>query len=183
MSKPSLVIVLAEDERHQRFVRHFLYQKGLSTHQIRMEPLPSGKGCGEQWVREQYPTAVNAYRERSGGGRAKTALVVVIDADTDTVDRRSRQLRESLTQLGLSDRAANEAITHFIPKRNIETWVLFLHCRRVDEDTDYSRDSDVDQLIQPGAVAFFDMSRVSAAPRPNCIASLLAAIPEARRLD
>jgi hypothetical protein len=167
VSKPSLVIVLAEDERHQRFVRHFLYQKGLSTHQIRMEPLPSGKGCGEQWVRERYPTTVKAYRERSA--RARTALVVVIDADTCDADRRGRQLRE--------------AITHFVPKRNIETWVLFLDGRSVDEDKDYSLDPDVDQLIRPGAVAFFDMSRVNAAPRSNCIASLLAAIPEARRLE
>jgi len=181
VSKPSLVIVLAEDERHQRFVRHFLYQKGLSTHQIRMEPLPSGKGCGEQWVRERYPTTVKAYRERSA--RARTALVAVIDADTCDADRRGRQLREALTQLGLPDRSGDEAITHFVPKRNIETWVLFLDGRSVDEDKDYSLDPDVDQLIRPGAVAFFDMSRVNAAPRSNCIASLLAAIPEARRLE
>lgn len=181
MSKPSQVIVLAEDARHQRFVRHFLYRKGFSTHEIRLEPLPSGKGCGEQWVRERYPTAVQAYRERSA--RAKTALVVVIDADTDPVDRRNRQLREALTKLEQSDRADNEAIAHFIPKRSIETWVLFLDSRPVDEDTDYSRDPDVDQLIKGGAVAFFGMSRVNAAPLPNCVASLLAAIPEARRLE
>lgn len=146
-----------------------------------MEVLPSGRGCGEQWVRERYPTAVGAYRERSA--RAKTALFVTIDADTEDVERRQRQLRESLTQLGLSVRTQEESIVHLIPKRSIETWVLFLHGRTVDEDTDYSRDPQVDSLIAIAAVAFFDLSRTNPTLRPNIVPSLSAAIPEVRRLD
>src|SRR5215813_1327143 len=99
---PLGVVVLAEDKRQQRFIRRFLYEKGLRPHEIRMEALASGRGCGEQWVRERYVTAVKAYRERFA--RAKTALVVAIDADTETVDRRRRQLADALVQASQKER-------------------------------------------------------------------------------
>jgi hypothetical protein len=146
-----------------------------------MEALPSGKGCGEQWVRERYPTSVRAYRERSA--KASTALVVVIDADTDHADRRHRQLREALAELGLSERGADESIVHLVPRRSIETWVLFLDGRAVNENTDYSREAEVDRLINASAAAFFDLSRPNTKSLLNCIESLSAAILEARRLE
>ena len=181
MSKPSLVIVLAEDERHQRLVRQYLYQLGRSRHDIRFEPLPNGRGCGEQWVHERYPKAVLSYRGRSA--RAGTALIVAIDADTGDVEQRFRQLRKALDQEGIGARAEGEAIVHLIPKRNVETWILCLSGRQVDEDTDYSREGGIDELIKPAAMAFFDWSRPNAAPPGHCVPSLLAAIPEVRRLE
>lgn len=181
MSKPSQVIVLAEDERHQRLVRQYLYRLGRHGHEIRFEPLPGGRRCGEQWVRDKYPKAVRSYRGRSA--RAGTALIVAIDADTGDVDRRLRQFREALEQAGLATRSEGEAIVHLIPKRTVETWVLCLSGRQVDEDTDYSRDGGIDELIKPAAITFFDWSRPNAAPPGHCVPSLLAAIPEVRRLE
>jgi len=181
VSEPSLVMVLAEDERHQRFVRRFLRRRGLSLHLIRMEPLPSGRGCGEQWVRDRYSAAVRAYRARAV--RAKTELIVAIDADQGNLDQRCKQLREALTRDGETERRDDEKILHFIPKRAIETWVLFLSGRSVDEDTDYSRGPGVDDLIAGAADSFFGASRVSSALAADCIPSLLAAIGEVRRLD
>jgi hypothetical protein len=79
MGRPSQVVVLVEDERQQRFVRRYLYRVGYSTHDIRFDPLPAGRGSGAQWVLNRYTEAVMAYRSRSA--RAMTALVVAIDAD------------------------------------------------------------------------------------------------------
>ena len=181
MSRPSLVIVLAEDDRHARLVRLYLYRLGHSRHDIRVEPLSSGRGCGEQWVRERYARAVQAYRGRSA--RAKTALIVAIDADTGDMGRRIRQLREALERARLAARTDGEAIVHLVPRRSVETWVLCLSGRHVDENTDFSGEVSVDRLIAPAAVTFFEWSRASASPPTHCIPSLLAAIPEVRRLE
>ncbi len=171
--------MLAEDARHQSFVRQYLYRLDLKPRDIRFEDLPSGRGCGEQWVRERYARAVGAYRDRVA--RAKTWLVVAIDADTDTVERRTNQLSEGLAQAGFTSRIGHEAIVHLIPKRHIETWILCLTGEDVDEETDY-HNREVDPLIKSAATAFFDWSRSNAEPLANCVASLRVAIPELRRL-
>jgi hypothetical protein len=119
-------------------------------------------------VRERYPKAVISYRGRSA--RAET-------------DRRLRQFREALEQAGFGARTEDEAIVHLIPKRNVETWVLCLSGRRVDENTDYSKEGGIDELIKPAAITFFSWSRPNATPPAPCVPSLLAAIPEVRRLE
>lgn len=181
MSKASLVTVLAEDERHVRFVSRHLRRLGYTNHEIRVEPLPSGRGCGEQWVRERYPRAVKALRSRAT--RARSALVVAIDADTEPVSRRLQQLRESLRDTGQADRGDTEAIAHLIPKRSVETWILCLSGQDVDEDTNYRRVTGVDDLIPAAAASFFDWSRPNTVPPSRCVNSLFLAFPEARRLE
>lgn len=181
MSRPSQVVVLAEDQRQAGFVRRYLYRSGYSAHDIRVEELPSGRGCGEQWVRERYARAVKAYRGRSA--RARTALVVAIDADTGDVERRLRQFREALERAGAAARAKGESIAHLVPKRNIETWVLCLGGRQVDEDTNYTAEPGIDERIASSGVTFFEWSRPDAMPPAHCTPSLAAAIPEVRRLE
>src|SRR5262245_18375594 len=83
---------------------------------IRLVPLPAGKGYGEQWVRQGYLAEVIGLRRRA----ANTALIVAIDADTIEVEQRRRQLDAAASSL------AGEKIVHLIPKRNIETWILCL---------------------------------------------------------
>jgi hypothetical protein len=130
LTSPSLVIVLAEDTRDQRFVWRYLRKTGLRERQIRLLPVPGRSGgAGEQWVRERYAAAVNEYRTRA----AKSALVVAIDADTGEVNRRARQLAEALKEARLEPREDGEAIVHLIPRRNVETWILHLCERDVDE--------------------------------------------------
>jgi hypothetical protein len=181
VNRPSLVTVLAEDERHVRFVHRYLRRLGYTNHEIRIEPLPSGRGCGEQWVRERYAQAVKAFRSRAA--RARSALVVAIDADTEPVSRRLQQFRESLRLVQQPDRDDAEAIAHLIPKRSIETWLLCLTGKDVDEDTDYRREANVDDLIRPAAEKFFDWSRPNVVPPARCVDSLLLAIQETRRLE
>lgn len=171
--------MLAEDERHQRFIRSFLYGKGLKLHQIRMEPLPSGRGCGEQWVRDRYVASVRALRARTA--KAESALIVAIDADITPVTRRQRQLQEALSLAGLEKRGNNEAICHFVPKRHIETWILYLTGQSVDEDSDYKKMPGVDEAIARAAGGFFKLMQ-SIPAGSNTIESLTLAIPEAWRL-
>jgi len=180
MSKPCLCIVLAEDQRQVTFVRRFLYRLGYRYHDVRVEALPGSRGCGEQWVRKQYPQSVAALRNR----HAKTALAVMIDADSKTVEERGRQLSSALAEAGIGLRATDEKIAHFIPKRNVETWVLCLIGQRVDEEQDYKREPNIDhEAIRRAAEEFFEWSRLNAAVPGHCIPSLWAAFPEARRLD
>ena len=63
---------------------------------MRIERSPSGEGSAEGWVRKTFVKEVNAYRSR----HAKTALIVVIDADTHTVQDRWGQLDEALEDGG-----------------------------------------------------------------------------------
>ena len=153
MAKASRVEVLVEDERHQRFVRRYLYSLGYSGHDIHFEDLPSGKGSGEQWVRVNYAKAVRVYRARHA--RAETALVPAIDSDNGDSDRRTQQLQSALIQAALTPRAVDERIAHLIPKRNIETWILCLNGKTVDENTDYSQEGGIDDQIRPAAATFF----------------------------
>jgi hypothetical protein len=132
-------------------------------------------------VRERYARAVKAFRGRSA--RAKTALIVAIDADKGTVDRRLQQFRESLLQAGLAARTDGEAIVHLIPKRSVGTWVLCLSGRQVDEDTDYRREDNIERLIPDAAITFFEWSRPKATPPAHGVDSLRLAIPETRRLE
>jgi hypothetical protein len=183
MRRPSRAIILAEDEAHDLFIRCYLIRLnvGLREREIYTEPFPDGRGCGEQWVRTQYARVVREYRWRSA--KTRTVLVVLIDADTGDVNRRLRQLEDGLKQQSMERRGLSECIVHFVPKRSIETWILYLNNRSVDEDTDYSRGRHVEAQIAPAADTFFGWTRPNAAIPSHCIPSLSVAIPEAQRLE
>ena len=172
--------MLAEDKRHQNFAWHFLKGLGYSAHQVRNEPLPAGRGSGEQAVRKWYVTSVRALRDRVS--RAATALVVVIDADKFTVDDRQRALAEELRQQSLPAREASERIAHFVPKRHIETWVL---CLRGDQSVSEDRDCKFDVKdadVKPAAEAFYTCVRSVDCPPAHFVPSLCAGLVEARRI-
>lgn len=174
MTDFSRIYILAEDARQQLFVRRYLYRAGYERHVIDPDIVPKGiGGAGEQWVRQRYAAAVAKYRKRAA--RAKTALIVVIDADTETVNRRVRQLSEAL---GTNPRADGETIVLFIPKRNIETWILHLTGEDVDETRDH-RNREVDDLIPTAAATFHEWSTQVPA---HCLPSLVSAISETNRL-
>jgi DNA polymerase III psi subunit len=155
VSKPSLVIVIVEDQRQQMLIRRYLLNKGLTFHQLRFTPLHQGEGSGEQWVRRSYPGEVEALRRRQA--KAQTALIVVIDADAGTVEHRLGQLDESLRRSEHRSFDPNrERIARLIPRRNIETWILCLNGAFVDEETEYKRTpNDWNELI-PSAAARLD---------------------------
>ena len=181
MPRPSRIIVLTEDQRHQSFARRYLRRLGYSFYDIRFEDLPSGRGSGEQWVRERYARAVAAYRARSA--RAQTALVVAIDADGGDINRRLQQLQSALAAANLDARNANERIAHVVPRRNIETWILCLNGHPVDEDIDYRHEPNIERLIGSAAETFYLWCRANFNIPVHCVPSLISAIPEMRRLE
>jgi hypothetical protein len=177
MIKTSRVIVLAEDENHQLFAQRFLKRLGYGQHQIFLEQVPNGAGCGEKWVRDNYARTVQDYRRRSA--RATSALIVVIDADDQDPARRQRQLEAELDVA----RKAGERIAHLIPRRNIETWILCMDGRAVNEAEDYSNDHGIGERIGVASETFYSWTRPNAAIPTHCIRSLYAAFPEAQRLE
>jgi hypothetical protein len=183
MRRPSRAIILAEDDAHDLFIRNYLLRLnlGLREREIYTEPFPDGRGCGEHWVRTQYVRVVQEYRWRSR--KSQTLLVVLIDADKGDVGRRLRQLEDGLKQASVERRNPTECIAHFVPKRNIETWILCLNNRPVDEETDYSNRRDIEAQTGSAADTFYSWTRRNAAIPSHCIPALYAAIPEAQRLE
>ncbi len=175
MTEFSKIIILAEDARQQRFVRRYLYEAGFKPHVIDPEPLPDGSGgAGEHWVRTRYSGVVKKYRKRA----AKTALIVVIDADTGDLSQRVRQLAEALKEAEIDPRMDGEAIVQLIPKRNIETWILYLNGEGVDGVKDH-RNRDLDDLIPNAAATFHAWT---SQPPASCLPSLGSALQELKRL-
>jgi hypothetical protein len=182
MSKSSriYVIVVLEDARHEMLVRRYLKKKGMGEREMRIERSPSGRGNAEGWVRKTFLTEVNEYRRR----QAKTALIVVIDADTDTVQDRWKQLDGALVKAGKQRvDIEHEQIARLVPKRNIETWILCLNGHAVDEEADYRKKrDDWNDLIPQAAGTLSEWTHQEAEPPSHCIASLRSGVRELNRL-
>jgi hypothetical protein len=182
VAKASRVTVLVEDARTQRLVVRYLIRCGYGTHEISAEPLPAGRGgSGEKWVRDRYGIQVAACRRRCA--KARTALIVAVDADTESVSTRLQQFGRALHDAGIPPRASDEAIALLIPKRNVETWILCLAGDTVDEVTDYKSDPKIAGLIPAAAVTLFEWSRSTAAAPDHCVPSLRLAVAELARLE
>ncbi len=134
-NRPSLFIILCEDKLQELFVRRFL-TKGwnINGRMIRSLAYPDGSGSGEKHVRDKYPGELKAYRSR----HASTALVVVIDADTKSVQDHHDELDAAARENGIPPRSVDEPVIHVIPKHHIETWLAYLDgVRSIDETFSY----------------------------------------------
>ena len=181
MPKPSLVVILVEDERHEMLVRRYLRRLQMEAHQMTFLRSPSGAGSAEQWVRTRFAKEVRAYRSRHA--RAASALIVMIDADAHSVDERIDQLDQSLTEDGAPVVRARERVVRLIPKRNVETWILCLNGESVDEETDYKRArTDWNELIPPASATLFRWTRPNAKLAIGCTDSLRRGVDELTRL-
>ena len=130
------IIVLCEDRQQEVFARYFLIKRGFNSRKITYLPLPKGTQSGEQYVRENYPKEVRAYRSKN---YLSIALVVLIDADKHTIAERLNQLDLELEADSQAKRQLDEKIAVFVPRRNIETWIHYLQGEIVDEETAYSK--------------------------------------------
>ena len=160
-------------------VYRYLRKRGLRT---RIESSPAGKGSAESWVRKRFAKEVTAYRTRQA--KASTALIVVIDADTHTVQERWRQLDQALEDGGKQRvDVGHEQIARLVPKRNVETWILCLTRQEVDEETDYKKSADGwNKLIPQAAETLFQWTRPKAELPNRCIDSLQSGVRELNRL-
>lgn len=173
------LILLVEDRAQDQFVRNFLGRIGHHPRQIRSLPLTQGRGSGEQSVRERYARQVDALR----CSHTKACLVVMIDADTGSVDDRLRQFEGALKDADAAPRGAREPILNLIPKRSVETWILCLNSYPVDEATNYrGRPEAGARESKSAALVLFDWTRPNAVLPASAVSSLRAALPEFARL-
>jgi hypothetical protein len=142
------ITILVEDRALERFVRHCLLELGAYPKEIRVLPFPAGRGSGKQWIDHEYPIQVRAYRRRAF---ENIALVFGTDADERTVQQRAQRLADTLRDAGCDARADPERIAVWIPKWNIETWLLFLKGEDVHEGINFK--------LQVGDVNFEGVAR------------------------
>lgn len=137
MSRTVNVVVLCEDRQQEAFLRRFLKRAGTTYRVLRVEVSPKGRGSGEQFVRERFAKELAYYRSRQHC--VQQALIVMIDADRDSVPDRIEQLERAVEQHGQKRRQPNEHVAIFSPARNIETWFAYLDGLNVDEQQEYPR--------------------------------------------
>ncbi|HEY5330297.1 MAG TPA: hypothetical protein VIJ79_10465 [Acidobacteriaceae bacterium] len=181
MPTPSRIILLVEDAHHEQFIRKYLKILGFGGRDLRLNKSPHGTGSAEQWVREQFANEVDACRRR----HAQTKLIVLIDADTRTVLQRMRQLDQALHEAGYApiDNSTGE-ILRLVPRRNIETWILCLNNRKVDEETDYKSPNDNwGDLIRTAVAELYAWTRPNAVVPASCVESLHSGMRELQKLS
>lgn len=175
------IILLVEDTNHENLLRRYLQRLGHDNRTMYVEKSPKGRGSGEQFVREKYASEVRAIRSQMAKTRA--CLIAMVDADAGSIDDRRQQLERELRDAGVALRRPAEPILNLIPKRNVETWILCLNSKPVDELTDYRRDAGVDaQSIKQAAQVLFDWTRSNAVVPDQCVPSLRGCLPEFRRI-
>lgn len=178
MSDFAEIVILCEDKQQYVFIHRFLRSSGIPHRRIRVCPYPSGRGSGEQFVRESYAVEVKLHRSKSR--RMNLALIVMQDCDRSTVEKSMAEFDTTLASHGEQDRKPQERIAVFFPRRSIETWLHFLLRRGpVNEEESYpylAKESDchpaADHIAEKHEFQLFG----SVPP------SLRAACPEIRRI-
>lgn len=178
----SQVIILAEDQEHQNLVWHYLkrctvYRDRMGR--VRKAALPGKKGCGSQYVREQFPREVQACRSR----HANTLLIAITDADNLSVDEREQTLHNALAQSTYPAIQESDPVVILIPKWQVETWVKCLLGHTIREDDKTSDQPPVSaREITEAAGILHDWSRPNAPAGATCVDSLRAALPRWGRI-
>ena len=170
------MVLLCEDEEHQRLAWHAFRRLGRQNRVLRILVCPSGRGAAESWVRQHYAEEVKLHR-RKASSQEGLALVVMIDADQQTVEYRHQQFADGLAEAGLEGRSSLERIIIWVPKRHVETWVADLLQGGANEEDDYKnamRDAD----YRLAAERFVERCRNSASRPPGSLNSMSRAIEE-----
>lgn len=139
------VTILCEDIDRERFIREYLICCGLDDRKIKDFGNPKGKTIknNNASIVKYYPALMKSYR-RTRKYR-NIAVVVMIDADEDSLDDRMRSLNIALDEtagnLNKDPRLSDEKVAIFVPARNIETWFYYINSDRSGQEchelTDY----------------------------------------------
>jgi hypothetical protein len=180
----SQFVVLCEDEMHERLTKAYMRKCGLRAQEPFVRSLVGSKmqaGGNVGWVLNEFPRQLHACRQRSK--KAKTLLIVVVDADELTVEDRQRQLSQRVHAQGHDPFGSNEPAVLLIPKRHIETWIRALLGETVTEDQDCKMTRPPAKLeVRVAAGTLWDWSRAGASLGPTCVPSLAASLPSWRRI-
>jgi hypothetical protein len=172
------IVILCEDRQQEVFARYFLKKRGF-TGRFRANICPEGSQAGEQYVRTHYPEEVKVSRQKRNP--VSIGLVVLIDADTGTLEARLNELASVLDEDEPKNRKPNEAIAIFVPKRNIETWIRYLQGETVNEEDDYAKFEKNEAACKTAVEDLADRCYSQSLPE-NAPRSLQAACGELQRL-
>ena len=135
------VTIIGEDIDQERFIREYLICRGLEEHKIKDYGNPKGREIknNNASIVEHYPDIIKSHRRRK---YRNLAIVVMIDADEDSLSDKMRSLHKALDEaagnLNKDTRLPNEKVAIFVPARNIETWFYYImEGQERDETTDY----------------------------------------------
>ena len=169
------MVIICEDTQQECFARRFLYGMGWEKHQLRIQKSPSGRGSGEQWVREKYVEEIRNHSRRN----VRYAIAALVDGDTTGVSGRIQQFDNECIEQGVSVRSAADEVAIIIPTRNIETWINYLKGEEVDEYSIYPK-LRYESECQPAVDKLLKMCKASGLP-DEAPSSLKAACEEFRQ--
>lgn len=176
----SKIVILCEDKQTDSFIRRFLKKAhNIQAHDLTVQPYPSGKGSGEQFVRKRYANELNALRQRQH--RANTALIVAIDADTSNITQIKETLKAACSDIGIESNTDKDNVAFVIPKRNIETWITWLNGNDVDENKSYTKLQKKESGCQLAVEKLYVLCQQSVTP-PDFPESLATACVEYRKV-
>ena len=139
------VTILCEDIDQERFIRQYLICRGLEEHKIKDYGNPKGRDIknNNALIVKYYPPLIKSHRTRK---YRNLAVVVMIDADKDSLSDKMRSLHKKLDEaagnLNKDTRLPNEKVAIFVPARNIETWFYYImEGQECNEITDYKDDN------------------------------------------
>ena len=127
------ITLIVEDQRLERFSRNVLLKSGFRRHEIRLVPYPVGQGSAKAWVESQYVAEVRIFRSKR---YQRLGILVGTEADEQTVLERRQRLAQALSEDGLTPRDPDERVCLWVPKWNIETWILYFAGEPCDEHSD-----------------------------------------------
>ena len=152
------VDILAEDNRLVSFCLKIVMKLGIQKirKKITVEPVPKS-GAGFTWLYREYPGLVRKHRARAT--KTSVAFVIGVDSDKKSPEERAADLDKKLEEAKLEKRKGDEAIVFVIPKRNIETWIMYFGGAKVDETTDYKNKVGKKPDIEKAANGFVEEYR------------------------
>jgi hypothetical protein len=179
----SKIIPLCEDDAQQRLAFEYMKHCGINTkyNVDRIVISRLRKGSAKQGVIQEFPRQLHACRQRSS--RVRTQLVVFVDADEESVEKREQQLWDSVSKAGYDERQDGDSIVLLIPRWHVETWIRALLGQPVTEDQPCKGwDEPSREEMRLAARAAYEWARENATPGPTCVPSLKRALPEWRKI-
>jgi hypothetical protein len=174
----SKIILLCEDDPQEQLVRSYLKQCGLNTVPPGFFPRNASRevhGGNVGWVLNEFPRELEACRHRHEN-HANTLLIVIVDADDNTVAERRGHLNQKLQMTGA------DPIVVLIPKRHIETWIRCALGVVVDENTNYKKPEPKKTETRAAAGEIHGWARANPAPSATCVDSLRKSLSEWRKI-